>query len=290
MQKLPLSIAQKLKQLTTPGSSLPASTLRHSIITQMLDDGLLQRQVKGRSKTSICLPQPLQLPHYLANRLGIQNFEAYIAVMEKEEATRAENVWAATNSKHTAVRTFSGFLVNSLQPIATQLNEQLLVVAPVPGACTFIQHWQQFVLPADVVVAGIENAENFFELAQQQYLFGHQKILFVSLYPQSSDLINWLKAIPNAYLHFGDMDFAGINIYLHQFKKVLGSRASFFVPPHTEKLLQQYGNRALFNKQYQPNTPLAYGGEKPIQQLLQWILQYKKVLEQEVFINATNNK
>ena len=50
----------------------------------------------------------------------------------------------------------------------------------------------------------------------------NQKILFVCRYPQSNDLIKWLQSIPNRYLHFGDLDFAGINIYLNEFKKYLG--------------------------------------------------------------------
>jgi hypothetical protein len=288
MQKLPLSIAQKLKQLTAPGSSLPASAIKHEVITKMLEDGLLQQRLSGRTRAAIFLPQPDSLHHYLANHFGINDIDAYIATMEKEETTRAENAIVAANSKHTTVRTFSGFLVNSLQPIETHLQQQPFVIAPQPGSCIFIQHWQQFVPANDVTIAGVENPENFFQLSRQQHLFAGKKILFVSLYPQSSDLINWLLTIPNAYLHFGDMDFAGIGIYLHQFKKVLGSRSSFFVPPQTEKLLQQYGNRTLFNKQYEPHTIYTNAGEPAIVQLLQWLMQYKKVLEQEIFITLNN--
>ena len=39
-------------------------------------------------------------------------------------------------------------------------------------------------------------------------------LLLVSRYPQSKDLVTWLHTVPNHYVHFGDIDLAGIHIYL----------------------------------------------------------------------------
>jgi hypothetical protein len=53
-------------------------------------------------------------------------------------------------------------------------------------------------------------------------------------------------------------------------------------------MIQQFGNRNLFNKQFQPNkTYINIKEEKSIQELYALILKYKKVLEQEVFIMKT---
>ncbi|MCA6071324.1 MAG: hypothetical protein LE168_02900 [Endomicrobium sp.] len=63
--------------------------------------------------------------------------------------------------------------------------------------------------------------------------------LFVSRYPQnqSKDLIKWLQSIPNNYLHFGDFDFAGIGIYLNEYKKYLTDKAMFLIPENIEKFI-----------------------------------------------------
>lgn len=130
---------------------------------------------------------------------------------------------------------------------------------------------------------GIENPENFRHIDKQQHLFTQIQPLFVSRYPQSSHLIKWLQGITNPYLHFGDFDFSGISMYQSEYKKHLLNRASFFVPPNLEVLLQQFGNKQLFSKQYNPQLHYT-STEENVQQVLELILNNKKVLEQEIFI------
>lgn len=81
----------------------------------------------------------------------------------------------------------------------------------------------------------IEDPSNFRHLQKQRKLFGDIHPLFVSRCPQSKDLIKWLQTIPNRYLHFGDFDFAGLNIYINEFKKHLHDIASFYLPRQTLK-------------------------------------------------------
>ena len=59
---------------------------------------------------------------------------------------------------------------------------------------------------------------------------GTVRLLFVSRYPQSIYLRSWLQKIPNRYVHFGDFDHAGINIFLTEFHAHLGARSSFLIP------------------------------------------------------------
>lgn len=51
------------------------------------------------------------------------------------------------------------------------------------------------------------------------------QFLFVSRYPFSSDLVDWLALIPNPYIHFGDFDPEGIMIFQFPFKKALGKKS-----------------------------------------------------------------
>ncbi len=88
-------------------------------------------------------------------------------------------------------------------------------------------------------------------------------------------------SIDNNYLHFGDFDFAGLNIYWNEYKKHLRERASFFLPGNIEELLLKNGNRDNYNNQIlQIDTKSI--DEKNVLILIELIEKYKKGLEQEV--------
>ena len=283
--KLPIHIAKKLQQLLQPGTSIASSTMQHAVVTKMLEDGLLQKQQTGKTKALLFIQNKENVAAYLSNHFGIANLEEYITILEGEEQSRAVNVTISGDSKLQAVRTFKGFLVNSLDPIHAELSGNPTLIHPLSGSYTFIHDFENFAPDPAVTIVGIENPENFRQIEKQRYLFEHIKPLFVSRYPQSNDLIKWLRAISNHYLHFGDFDFAGINIYQNEFKKHLGDRATFFLPENTELLLQNFGNRDLFNRQYNTVRDYSLDTEGNVQEVLRMILKYKKALEQEVFIN-----
>jgi hypothetical protein len=282
--KLPLHIAKKLQQLLLKEEPIAASTMQHPSVSKMLEDGLLQKKQLGKTKALLFIPHKEHIPAYLANHFGINNLEEYTRVLESEEQSRAINITASGNSKLQPVRTFRGFLVNSYEPVDAVLNGKPICIHPLPGTYTFIQDAENFIPDPSITIVGIENPENFRQIEKQRHLFTGIQPLFVSRYPQNNDLIKWLSSVPNNYLHFGDLDFAGIEIYETAFKKHIGNRASFFVPENTEGLLQKFGNRELFNRQYKPAKEYGKNAEQNVRNMLALILQYKKVLEQEIFI------
>ena len=169
-------------------------------------------------------------------------------------STRAQLVEAFGDSKIRAIRSCPGFPVNVYRPLSVELGpadqsgkRPRILLGPVEGAFTFISDWQNFRIPADVLVVGVENMENFRKVSRQKHLFeGYATpILFVSRYPQSGDLVAWLKSIPNRYLHFGDFDLAGISIFLTEFRIPIdgtpdsGGRTEFFIPDGIEELLEK---------------------------------------------------
>jgi hypothetical protein len=121
------------------------------------------------------------------------------------------------------------------------------------------------------------------QITRQKKYFNKGSFLFVRRYPQNKDIIRWLKIIPNSYLHFGDFDFAGINIYYNEFKKHLGDRANFFIPNDIENLLKQFGNRKLFTNQTLQHS-IQDINEPNLFHLIHIINQYGKGLEQECMI------
>ncbi|MGF2411333.1 DUF7281 domain-containing protein [Ferruginibacter sp.] len=282
--KLPLHIAQQLLQLLLPNSSLPASAMKHNTVTKMLQDGMLQKQQISNSKAIIFIAQKKDLAAYLHNHFGITNLQDYVNHFADENISRATATSIASNSKLKNIRSFKGFLVTCYQPVEAILNGKKIILHPAEGSYIFISDHENFTVAENITIVGIENAENFSQIKKQQYLFKHITPLFVCRYPQSNDLVKWLQSISNPYLHFGDLDFAGITIYLSAYKKHLGNKAAFFLPANTETLLQKFGNKALFNKQYNSNLAAVANTEAAIVQLTQLLLKFKMVLEQEIFI------
>ena len=281
--KLPINIANKLLTIVEEGISVPFSSMQHVSVQKMIEDGVLQRIQTGRRKASLFIKDMPELKVYLHNHFGINDLADYVEKLLSQEFSRSEAVAISCNSKLSAERTFKGFLVNSFSPVPATLHGVSLMIDPAAGSFIHMYDHESFVPGGDVVIVGFENPENFRHVEKQQYLFKNIQPLFVCRYPYSRDLLKWLQKIPNRYLHFGDLDFAGINIYLNEYKKHLNGKASFFIPDEVEELLVKFGNKELYNAQ------LSYAStdskmEIEIINLIQLFHKYKRVLEQEIFI------
>lgn len=247
--KLSESALKKLIRLAE-GEAIPAGQLKGEWVELLKDEGLLIALTNGSRQRFRALNGET-LRHFVAGRFGIEHLEKALDLLERGGASRAEQVAVSGDSKYLRRRVFSGFLVNSYEPISAILNNKPIVISPYEGAYIFIADFEEFRVQPDVVVVGVENAENFRHAARQRYLFErYGKILFISRYPlqQSKDLIRWLCSITNRYVHFGDLDLAGINIYQTEYYAHLGKRASFFLPyDYEERLLQ--GSRERYDTQ-----------------------------------------
>lgn len=285
MMNLPLSIATKLIDMLE-GHKVPYSRLKHPAIDAMIDNGILDKQILGRSKALVFLRNKFALATYLNNHFGIGNLEAYIEGLYRVDLTRSEAIEISSNSKVKSIRSFKGFLVNCFHPIECILNGATITVNPQDGTFVFVYDFENFQPPTDTTIVGIENPENFRYIKKQRNLFTNISPLFVSRYPQTKDLIRWLKSIPNDYLHFGDFDFAGINIYWNEYKKHLKDRAKLFTPPRIEELIALRGRRANYENQTLCIDETSVD-EEGIKLLLNYIRTHKKGLEQEFLINQS---
>ena len=186
-------------------------------------------------------------------------------------------------------RSCPGFPVNSYEPITCSLNGKQLVVNPQEGTFLFITDWQSFTIPTDVTIVNIENMENFRFIRQQKALFAstlaEKRLLFVSRYPQSSDLRTWLQTIPNQYVHFGDFDLAGIHIFLTEFQKHLGTRSSFLIPQDIEQRIK-HGSAERYNDQYSKFCHLT-SNIPTLQQLIDMLHKYHRCYDQEGYIEKS---
>ena len=274
-----------LQRLMT-GESVAASLLRKDMAETLLTEGLLTVQTHGSRRTYRAINATALKVFLESHYEELRGFENTKVSREKASLTRSEQAAETGNSKLVKVRSCLGFPVNAYEPIACSLHGCELVVSPPEGSFMFITDWEGFVVPEDIIVVGIENMENFRMIRQQREFFeseiGRHRFLFVSRYPQSTDLRSWLQNIPNRYIHFGDFDLAGIYIFLTEFHKYLGDRASFLIPFDIERRLSQ-GSSNRYNDQYGKFHAL-YSTDKNLQSLIGLINKYHRCYDQEGYI------
>ena len=263
------------------GDKIASSRIPKAMLETLLSEGLITVTVHG-SRKSVRALDAGRLKQFL-----IDNDEKFRILDVEGKTSRAEQASSTGNSKLVSVRSCPGFPVNTYEPIECELNGETFVIHPANGSFTFICDWQSFSVPEDVIVVGIENMENFRLVQRQKYLFeeclGGNKLLFVSRYPQSTDLREWLKSIPNRYVHFGDFDLAGIKIFQTEFERHVGERASFMIPSDIEDRIKN-GSSKRYDDQFSHSGNIS-SKDPGVQALIDIINKYRKGYDQEGYID-----
>ncbi|MBR6283836.1 MAG: hypothetical protein IKR25_06025 [Muribaculaceae bacterium] len=284
MKKTPTLFAKLLR--LAQGESLPASALRGEWFDQMIADGILVATTHGSRKHLRAISESA-LRNFLAIHCEIRHLETAIQLLNSDNPDRASQVTATGDSKFLHRRTFTGFLVNSYQPIEASLHGMPFIIAPPEGSYVFIADYTAFTVADDVVIVGMENAENFRHIARQRHLFEpFGKVLFVSRYPQNGDLVRWLTGIGNHYVHFGDLDLAGIAIFQNEFYSRLGQRASMLIPADYETRIA-HGSRERYDTQW-PKYGNISPTDKRVEPLLECLHRHRRGYDQEGYIVMDN--
>lgn len=280
-----MAISASIQALIS-GATVAGSKLSKGLLTELMNEGLLQITTHG-SRKSYRARDIEALKRYL-----IDKDENYRILEVEECGSRSSMAEDTGNSKLVMVRSCPGFPVNSYEPIDCSLGDKRFVVNPQEGSFVFVTDWEIFTIPDDVTVIGIENMENFRMIRKQRHLFEEylhkhrlpQKALFVSRYPQSSDLRKWLTSISNKYLHFGDFDLAGIHIFLSEFLKYLGEKQTYYLIPDDISSRLKHGSTKRYDEQLlrfkEINTAI-----DELQQLIDLINRERKGYDQEGYIN-----
>lgn len=272
-------------QALMAGEQVAGSKLNGNLLSELMAEGLLLVIARG-SRKSYRARDIEALKRYL-----IDKDESFRMLEANAADSRASMAAETGNSKLVSVRSCSGFPINSYEPIECSLHGKPFMVNPQEGSFLFVTDWETFVIPEELIVMGIENMENFRMIRQQRsffedYLKAHGmsgKILFVSRYPQSLDLRKWLTSIPNHYIHFGDYDLAGINIFLSEFQQYIGKdRSSFLIPDDIELRLKS-GSKSRYDEQYNRFKDMKSDSQE-IQRLIELIHQERKGYDQEGYI------
>ena len=279
-----MAINKSIQELLA-GEQVAGSKLSRKLLDELLAEGLLLILSHG-SRKSYRARDTESLKRFL-----IDKDESYRILEVNLSDSRASMAAETGNSKLVMVRSCPGFPVISYEPIECLLCGRPFLVNPQEGSFLFVSDWEKFTIPEDVIVVGVENMENFRMIRKQRaffekYLQAHglsDRVLFVSRYPQSVDLRRWLCSIPNHYLHFGDFDLAGINIFLVEFKQYLGKERSSFLIPDDIGFRLQSGSRKRYDEQYSRFKDIK-SDVLELQQLIDLIHRERKAYDQEGYI------
>ena len=282
-KRFTISVAKKLL-LMLEGGTVPSSSLPRWIIEELREEGLITGITRGSHISYRMLDAEVCSRYIAGNYTSGTSLERWIDLLSdgNKDLERSVLVQETGDSKTVKLRTFRGFLVNSYEPIVSRIGKTEFLISPSEGIAIFVQNPEEFHISSDIIVVGVENGENFRHIRRQKHLFGDSKILFVSRYPQSTDLRKWLMKIPNEYIHFGDFDLAGISVYQSEFYKYLGERSRFFIPEDLNERLRT-GNERLYNIQYQKYRNMKIIDSR-LKSLVETIHRYGRVYEQEGYI------
>lgn len=267
------------------GEQVAGSKLNSKLRDELLAEGMLLVISHG-SRKSYRARDTEALKRFL-----IDKDESFRILEIDASDSRASMAIETGNSKLVMVRSCPGFPVNSYEPIECFLDGEAFIVNPQEGSFLFVAEWEKFIIPEDVVVIGIENMENFRMIRKQrvffeEYLQVHKlsnRVLFVSRYPQSTDLRRWLCAIPNHFLYFGDFDLAGINIFLFEFQQYLGKERSSYLIPDDVGFRLKSGSRKRYDEQYCRFKDIK-SDVCELQQLIDLICHERRAYDQEGYI------
>lgn len=278
--RYPPAWAKKLVKLVEE-KSLNGSEFKHQGLLQELEEfGVVQVRVKGqRSKIHLLSKEKLDILLY--QRYNISDLDTYINVIDNKQRTRAEITHASGDSKDLKTEVQSGLYIASYEPIDIKINGQKTVLFTMDMSSFFVHKNASLGFGEDILIVGVENFENVTYIQKQKKLFddGRQK-MFVWRNEYARSFFSECK---NDYLHFGDFDLAGVNIYLKEIiPRLPHDRCKFFIPRNMEKLLKSGNSEDYFKhvKRY-PNLK---SDKKYLQEFIDLLHKEKRSLHQEFLI------
>lgn len=284
--KLRLNDARSLLSLIN-GRKVKKGDLSKDLRERLLRANVVAFTQEGVSKF-ITPIRPDLVKSIAAELAGTDDLEGYLHTLEKIKAgghpTRHEAAQLVNDTKAFGTDIMNGIRLNSIEPIIISFDKKEFTIDPPIGTCIEIDEQSLFEIDPELLIVGVENYSTFMRIKDYSYLFndgGHYLFTYRSTFGKNSygKWIDWLKRIPNRYIHFGDLDKGGLKIYIDAFRSVLGERAEFLLPDNYETLIRN-GSTKLYNEQYDLALPDVTKDPR-IKPLLDAIEKYHKSCEQE---------
>jgi hypothetical protein len=267
--------------------SIVGSALSKPLLDTLSKEHLVTVKREGRSYI-VRTSNPEMVRGFARRLAGTDDLESYLATLEGRQAgtkpTRTEAAQLVNDTKAFGTDVMKGIRLNAIHPVSVSFEGKELVIDPLPGMSFEIDEQAFLDIDPEIIVVGVENYATFMRIKDYAHLFREgMPYLFTYRSTGGKDSygkwIDWLKRIPNRYLHFGDLDKGGLRIYIDSFRSVLGDRAEFLIPENYEELIRK-GSTKLYNEQYGQAAP-DVSKDPRIKPLLEAIERHHKCCEQE---------
>ena len=270
-----------IKSLIEDGTITEGKFKNKEIVTLLkLNGSVTSRRRKTRKYLDLIKEENLFLflKNHGYNITSKEEIDSYIEDIFDNKPSRDIIQHHHNNSKAKISKSMHGLYMSSLQSIDVRLNGKQLSILPNDGLGYFFFHTERVELSAETIVVGVENYQVVWFAKRYEKFFLDPNILFVVTTPY---MLEWISTLENEYIHFGDYDLAGINIYLNKVLPRLSrsKKYSMFIPQNIEQLIEKYGDSKLYEDQKQYKNLLSNDSE--INKLIGIISKFKKGIEQE---------
>ncbi|HIP11076.1 MAG TPA: hypothetical protein EYG73_00020 [Arcobacter sp.] len=214
---------------------------------------------------------------------SIQDIDFFIK-QGKKPISRDEIADNYTDTKRVESKSFNGLMVSTFDKLEVKYNDKMQYLYPIEGTGLFLHYTSKLELDDDIIVVGVENPQVVWYINRYRHLFNQdKKYLFLSISEYKTNYqYKWLENINNEYIHFGDFDLAGINIYLNTIvPKLKNSKAySFLIPANIYTIIKdkKYKKDYLNQIRY---LNIESKDDHKLQYLISFIKENKLTLEQE---------
>lgn len=272
--------------------TIRASSLSEKVARRLREKLLVSAKRDGRA-VILSASSHDQIKGFTQRMCGTEDLAGYLKALEDKQAgispTRSEAAKLVNDTKAFGTDVMKGIRLNAIWPVEILFDGQPYNLDPPRGTSFEVDDESLLEINPEIIVVGVENYATFMRIKDYAHLFdSNTPYLFTYRATYGKDSygrwIEWLKRIPNQYLHFGDLDKGGIKIYIDNFRSVLGERASFLIPADFEELIRT-GSTALYDKQYGEAVPDTRKDPR-VQPLMDAIEKYHKSCEQEKLANV----
>lgn len=267
--------------------TIRASSLSEKVAKRLREERLVSAKRDGRA-VILSASNSGQIQGFIQRLCGTEDLAGYLKVLEDKQAgidpTRSDAAKLVNDTKAFGTDVMKGIRLNAIRPVRILFNGHPFSLDPPRGTSFEVDDEALLEINPEIIVVGVENYATFMRIKEYAYLFDANKsylFTYRATYGKESygKWIEWLKRIPNQYLHFGDLDKSGLRIYIDSFRSVLGDRASFFIPEDFEEIISN-GSTRLYDEQFGQALPDT-SKDPRIKPLLDVIERHHKCCEQE---------
>ena len=213
------------------------------------------------------------------------NLDGAIRIAKGEKLTREDKDLLWGDSKTGGVEASeSGFSLIPSSPV-TVYNHKEPYRLTSNSALLVCDDGKELLLPEGWTIIIVENSRLFFRHDWLKHIGISEetarRCFIIKRYPITEEQFIFLRYVPLPVLYFGDLDLGGVSIYETEYKRKLGEKISFIIPPDVEeRICGKSGNRELYGEQMKTmSNTTSPSGE--LTDVLRIIHKYQRIYEQE---------